>query len=317
MPRKKRKEKSKKKISLKYIFLSKDNLTRDIIITIISILVLALLIINHRQLSIKQDLSSQSEVGNVAEYTAENPIVDSANWKSYKSQYYGFELKYPEDWSNPSLENAPNGVNWEYRYQFRKQTIDEGNPHIGFDVVVYNVNKVKELYNTDEFPTLKNPEQGISKEIRVPLVDNQNYPAAQIYIGENDEYFNPTYFYTLTRDDYIYNVVPILADGKEIFQSKKDIIENFPEFITAASAFNLVDIKRSIAIVKHVISAPMPLVYARDSLGRLVCNKGSHDHPQKSDQNKGKHLDMECCLDPDEYPNPHCYYSQTKYGKYL
>lgn len=67
---------------------------------------------------------------------------------------------------------------------------------------------------------------------------------------------------------------------------------------------------------KPVIKAPMPYVYKVDSLGRRVCNK-KNDHPGKSKQNKKKHMDMECCLDPDEIPNPNCYYSPEKYGKYL
>lgn len=61
---------------------------------------------------------------------------------------------------------------------------------------------------------------------------------------------------------------------------------------------------------------PMPYVFDKDSAGRRVCNK-KNDHPGKSKQDKSKHMDMECCLDPDEYPNPNCYYNPEKYGKYL
>ena len=64
------------------------------------------------------------------------------------------------------------------------------------------------------------------------------------------------------------------------------------------------------------VSAPKPYISETDSLGRKVCNK-SNDKPSKSNQNKGRHLDMECCLDPDENPNPNCYYATAKYGKYL
>ncbi len=55
--------------------------------------------------------------------------------------------------------------------------------------------------------------------------------------------------------------------------------------------------------------APKP-VSAKRKNGQWVCAK-KHDHPHKSRvNNKGKtHLDMECCLDPDEYPNPWCTYS--------
>jgi hypothetical protein len=76
-------------------------------------------------------------------------------------------------------------------------------------------------------------------------------------------------------------------------------------------------LKRENSIKKSAKNnAPGPYVFEKDSLGRRVCNK-SNDKPSKSDKGKGKHMDMECCLDPDEYPNPHCYYPLEKYGKYL
>lgn len=62
--------------------------------------------------------------------------------------------------------------------------------------------------------------------------------------------------------------------------------------------------------------APPPNMYKTDDSGRKVCSK-KNDKPSKSKQKKGIHLDMECCLDPDEIPNPHCYYPPEKYGKYL
>lgn len=69
------------------------------------------------------------------------------------------------------------------------------------------------------------------------------------------------------------------------------------------------------AQAKPRISAPQPYVF--DVVGgRKVCNR-KNDHPSKSKNNKPGHMDMECCLDPDEIPNPHCYYSSSKYGKYL
>jgi hypothetical protein len=39
-----------------------------------------------------------------------------------------------------------------------------------------------------------------------------------------------------------------------------------------------------------------------------------NDHPQKSKQGKGKHLDEDCCPDPDEWPKPGCVYKPSDYG---
>jgi hypothetical protein len=36
-----------------------------------------------------------------------------------------------------------------------------------------------------------------------------------------------------------------------------------------------------------------------------------NSHPAKSKQGKGKHVDEDCCPDPDEYPNPACSYGSS------
>ena len=326
---KKQKEILKKKISVCDAIFCKENLVRDIVIVAMTIGLSVLLMMNHRKLSYKQaDDFFHPEIGEITEQAvmveneAENPTIDTTNWKTYQTQWYGFELKYPENWNKPALKNATSRAKWEYRYQFRKSEVSESNPYIGFDVAVYNVNKIKELSNTDEFPTVKNEElkeQGACQEIEGHLAENEDYPAEQIYIPFDDDCYNPAYFYTLTSDEYMYNIVPILSGEEEkTIQSEKEIIQNLPEFISAASTFNLIDIKRPKVTLKPVVRAPMPFVYDVDSFGRKVCNH-KHDHPQKSDKKDHKkgHMDMECCLDPDEVPNPNCYYDPSVYGKYL
>ena len=69
-------------------------------------------------------------------------------------------------------------------------------------------------------------------------------------------------------------------------------------------------------VVPSLRDAPSPNMYKTDDSGRKVCSK-KNDKPSKSKKYKSIHLDMECCLDPDEIPNPHCYYPPEKYGKYL
>ena len=338
---KQQKEKSNKKSLLRNFFLDEKNLTRDAIIVALALLLAVLLTLGYRQSSLKHNqevLSSQPAVENPVkqeseiesnteveaeiENEAENPTIDTTNWKIYKNQWYGFELKYPNEWNKPLLKGAVSGAKWEYRYQFRKTETDENNPYIGFDVVVYNVSKVKELSSTDEFPTVKSEElkeSGLCEEIEGHLAENEEYPAEQIYIPFDDECHNSAYFYTLTRDQYIYNIVPILAGEEEKnIQTEIEITQNLPEFISASSTFNLIDIVRpKPAPPAPKITAPKPVATTkRDAQGRMVCAK-KNDKPAKSKQNKGKHLDMECCLDPDEYPNPWCYYPPEKYGKLL
>ncbi len=52
--------------------------------------------------------------------------------------------------------------------------------------------------------------------------------------------------------------------------------------------------------------SPLP-VSAKKVNGRYVCSKKS-DIGRKSQNNKRAHIDRQCCLDPDEVPNPHCTY---------
>lgn len=331
------KEKAKNIFSFQDTFLRKDNIIRDIVVIVFAVVLAALLILNHRHQLYLQKSAREQEIANQArefseekmrqsgemeenESEPEIPQEDTANWQSYKSDWYGFELKYPENWKEPALVKKTGGAKWDYRFEFRKKETYEGDPYSGFDVIVYDVKNTKELFDTDEFPAFKSDEFKADEscaEITGHLTENEDYPAEEIYVSPDDNCRNPAFFYSLTRDEYIYNIIPIQKDGREApVDSKKETVKNFPEFFSVASSFDLVDIKRpKPQPATPKITAPMPVAAIRVN-GRLVCAK-KNDHPFKSKKNKKKHLDMECCLDPDEYPNPHCYYPKDKYGKYL
>jgi hypothetical protein len=320
-------EKNQKKENQKCPFfrvlLRKEKIAGGIIIVAIVFGLVAFLMMNYQKnKTFDKGNGDITEQAAMIENRAEDPPLNTADWQTYKIQWYGFELKYPKDWNNPLLKGAGVGSKWEYRYQFRKREVDKNNRYIGFDVVMYDVNKIKELSNTDEFPAIKNEElknQGFCQAIEGHLGGNENYPAEQVYVGFNDNCYNFAYFYTLTRDQYVFNIVPILQEEKEkIARPEEEIIKEFPEFISASSTFNLIEIKRPKSVAANPkISAPRPVAaIKRDEKGRTVCAK-KNDKPKKSKKGKKRHLDMECCLDPDEYPNPHCYYSPDKYGKYL
>ncbi len=59
-----------------------------------------------------------------------------------------------------------------------------------------------------------------------------------------------------------------------------------------------------------------PTEHRMDTYGRMVCAHDD-DAPKKSTRDKPVHKDMQCCLDPDEIPNPFCYYPRREYGKLL
>ena len=65
--------------------------------------------------------------------------------------------------------------------------------------------------------------------------------------------------------------------------------------------------KQSNGIRVALAQAPLPVSAVRVN-GRYVCAK-KNDKPGRSNKNKRGHIDRQCCLDPDEKPNPHCDYS--------
>lgn len=271
------------------------------------------------------------------------PAMDTANWNLYSNPYYGFNLKYPSDWKKPTAKSSPRGSNWQYRYLFRKSEIAEDNAYIGFDVVIYDAKKIKDLANTDEFPELKNQEDesdGACTLDEGRLFENPDYPAKEIYISSNDDCYNTNFFFSLTREEYIYNLVPVLKEGADKPSNpKKEVIQFFPEFFPVASASNLIDIKKSepqakitypkaegpecIKIPANILvnlkNPPKP-VDSETKNGKRVCYvlaEDKKDNPHKSNKNpKGGWGG--CCYDPDEVPNPRCCYPVgSVYEKYL
>jgi len=254
---------------------------------------------------------------NVAQIGLTLSNINIFDWKTYEGTWYGFGIKYPKTWTYPTSESAIRGSNWEYRYKFRKQQSTESDMFIGFDVVIYNVKKVKSIFETEEFPLLKSEELENNVEcqnIRWNLIEPWDYPAEEIRIPVTDKCYQPSIFFSLTRDEYIYNIVAKTKEEDQALEDPFQIInDDFPNFFAAASTLELIEIKRSPP--KPMITAPKPVSFKIEN-GLMVCAK-KNDKPSKSKKNKERHLDMECCLDPDEYPNPWCYYDPQKYGKYF
>lgn len=268
-----------------------------------------------------KELSEQEAVQNEQQSVADiQSHFDTSAWTPYQNTWYGFSLRYPDGWKDPVFQKSVLGAAWERKIQFRPSQTEEKSPFEGVDATIYNVSNIRELADTYEFPKLKNAELSSEEDctnIEGHLLETGDYPAEEVYIPANDACYNAALFFTNTRDSYIYTIVPKLKEGSGLAgDPAKEIKKHLPEFFSIASTWSLVDIQRPKTVSsKPKITAPMP-VSSISVDGRRVCAK-KNDHPAKSDQHKGKHLDMECCLDPDEYPNPNCHYSESKYGKYL
>lgn len=260
----------------------------------------------------------------------DTPKIDTANWKTYSNSWYGFSLKYPPNWKPPVAVN-PSPVNrnsnstaranpekWEKKYFFAPSENESSDSVIGFDLFVYDIKKVGELRNTSQFPLVKPSfsENPISCNLDIGghLIESERFSAEEIYVPLNDKCLENTFYFFLTSEDHIFNLVPRYRNDFTTENNlKNEVILSLPDFFGVAETLELIDIKRPAP--KPKITAPMPASFKVVN-GRLVCDK-KNDKPSRSDKTKHRHLDMECCLDPDEYPNPHCYYDPAKYGKYL
>ncbi len=320
------------------VFFRKKNIKRDIGIIISAIVVFAVMTISINYsfgISIKKRFSKEIADSYISGRTviSEEEIyhsvqeiqrsIDTSGWKKYQSQWYGFEVKYPDSgWEIPKSLSRSALSKWEYRFQFRKnaENLGEFNPYAGFDVVVYSLAKAKELSDTEEFPQLKDvnsKENEICKIIDGHIIETGDYPAEEIYISSTDDCYGSTLFFSFTKGGYSYNLLPMVRDGFSVSGDPMiEVVDKFPEFFSVASTLDSIDIVRPKSKpLAQKITARHPVSY-KNVNGKLVCAKKS-DKPSKSIKDKKKHLDLECCLDPDEYPNPWCYYDPEKYGKYL
>jgi hypothetical protein len=268
-------------------------------------------------------LMQQFEEDNIQEIVTIQESFPTDAWKEFASKWYGFTIKYPESGWTVVTKKVDATSRATYRVDFLKHNDSYGEP-VGFSVVVYDMAKTVNLSDTDEFPMMKNNELSTAGLCAVPnssMIETGGYPAEELYVPPMDECYESALFFTIVKGQYIYNIVPIIdatvqGDGVDPMVVTADVV---PEFFAAVSQFTNIDIVRpKPKPVTARTSAPLPATYKKDAIGRRVCEK-KNDKPGKSkENNKGKmHLDMECCLDPDEYPNPNCYYDPGKYGKYF
>lgn len=70
------------------------------------------------------------------------------------------------------------------------------------------------------------------------------------------------------------------------------------------------DIKNPNSVKIPFAQAPGISAKTREENGRRVCESKNDKGNKSKQKGKGVHIDKECCLDPDEIPNPRCYYPQ-------
>jgi len=256
--------------------------------------------------------------------TIEEPVVDVTGWDTYRNQWYGFEIKHPDSWTNMQYRTAAlKNSSYETVYKFRKDSNGENDPYVGFNVVVYSTKKAASVDQTNDLEKKEDaPEDTSNCQFSEEVtLGEENNTFQKVNVGKDNACFEQTYFFSATKDNYLYDIIPVAKDGAEAPENfEQDVSKNFPEYKEVVSSLKFIPISRlaakKAAPAKPRITAPRP-VSAKLVGGKLVCAK-KNDKPGKSQNgNKPGHMDMECCLDPDETPNPWCTYSAQKYQKYL
>lgn len=246
--------------------------------------------------------------------TIEEPVVDVTGWDTYRNRLYGFEIKHPDSWTNMRFKTAlAKNARYQTIYEFRKDESGENDPYVGFDVAVYLTRKVASVDLTNDIQKKDSaPEDTSGCQFSSDLtLGEENNVFQKVGVDKDNACFEPTYFFSIKKDNYLFDIIPVAKDGAENPENiEQDVSKNFPEYKEVVSSFKFIAVSKpavKTAPAKPKITAPRP-VSAKVVGGRLVCAK-KNDKPSKSKNgNKPGHLDLECCLDPDETPNPWCSY---------
>ena len=237
------------------------------------------------------------------------------NWSAYENKDYNFFLKYPANWQAPR-EIAPSpDSKYLLKIAFDEKGLVSEKNQKGFDVFIYDLKKTPDPKMADNLKM-----KGTSAQLGdCPLFDSitlgkKEYPAEEIFVKANDRCYEETFFYSLVQDGYAYNIFPREGKNADIFpgDAKRTLIKIFPEFYDIVSTLDLekkeTGLSQAPKNIYRKIASPPPVRFVR---GPSCANK--NDHPSYS-KTKGKHMDEDCCPDPDEWPNPRCSYSSGALG---
>lgn len=252
---------------------------------------------------VKKEIARQENLQNISVgITAGQDIA--ADWQVFKNDQYDFTIKYPTDWEYVQEMPAGPGAKYKLKVSFWYKLATKNNMK-GVDVYVYEGNEFSNLALTDAV-IRKNPNASPQtlNQFSDVTIGEKNYPAKEVYILNNSAFFKNTYFYSLTKDNYTYTIVPTLGKGVSsglVYDGKKEVALYLPEFFDMLSTFEFNEIVPN--PIENKISIPHRVYISKP----MCANK--NDHPQYSKQHKGLHMDEDCCMDPDEWPNPRCAYS--------
>lgn len=238
---------------------------------------------------------------------------DTVNWKTYADSLSGFSVKYSDRWDDPEVDTSPESSG---KY-LRKISFDNGfepqnKDFLGFDVFVYNSKVFRGPVGTDNLVPKNSTAFQINNcdkaEFDQASLGEEDYPAQEVNIDPDNKCFKEAYFFSATKGGYTYNIVPEIGENSNLFTggTKASVIGNFPKFfeIISTVVFPETESADRVAAPKKTTVQSVP----HRTLIRLGRCVHKNDHPRKSKTKKYRHMDEDCCMDPDEWPNPRCQY---------
>lgn len=224
----------------------------------------------------------------------------------YRNDTYGFQVNYPGDWVSPQEEtvNDPD-YNYIFRASFGTDQGFRGETAEGFNVFVYRGNAC--LSNGDSVSIQdKNPDAPLAHSIANNSQIQSGCVSRKVTV--NGSFFpHEINIFQYVGTNYSFVLVPFISRN-----------EALPEHITAqfeeaAKSFDVLaqdPISPPPAVNQKIPPKISPQVKKPTAMvrpqGTMVCP----DPKQKPaySKTKGKHMDEDCCPDPDEWPNPQCIY---------
>lgn len=308
-----------KKFAKKYFpnFLKRENITALSIIVAIGGISMALALggaafARYKGLEAKKEMrhsAYEDEFRQLSGITANiQPVEDpTAKWKLFESAKYGFSIKYPTGWQEPVETSAPPESNYLSRIEFKNGSGKNGKE--SFDIFVYSSAKFPDPLGTDN---LKKKNESVDPKDCAHFDDitlgEEGYSAKEVNVMANDPCWEETFFYSFTKNGYTFNLVPSFGNSYDIknYDEKIDLVKIFPEFYDISSTLNFKKEESAVQFSKKAIQKAASPPKPRYTAGARCSHK--KDKPRKS-KTKGKHMDEDCCPDPDEWPNPRCAYS--------
>ena len=241
---------------------------------------------------------------------------DTVTWKTYEDKKTGFSVKYPDNWLEPTVGKPEGKEKFLQKVVFDNGLDVTNERYKHFEVYVYDSKKLSGPVGTDNL-TPKNPNTYEKnncgkREFYEASLGEGSYPAQEVDISPNDNCFLETYFFSVSRGGHIYNIVPTIAEMDSPIKAgkKPDVIAAFPKFFEILSTVVIPEQEQKIEEEKQVIQKQVveKKIQPRRVLSNLGRCRHKNDHPRKSKTKKHRHMDEDCCMDPDEWPNPRCQY---------